>query len=64
MDTACPRPDGVDGSVCTPEPAADHAPRTGASETERADALRRIATGPGGRTAEVTDHVLLVRRIA
>ncbi|MFC9971008.1 class I SAM-dependent methyltransferase [Spirillospora sp. NPDC127200] len=29
---------------------------------ERADAPRRIATGPGGRTAEVTDHVLLVRR--
>jgi SAM-dependent methyltransferase len=31
---------------------------------ERADAPRRIATGPGGRTAEVTDHVLLVRRAA
>ncbi|WP_030674456.1 bifunctional 2-polyprenyl-6-hydroxyphenol methylase/3-demethylubiquinol 3-O-methyltransferase UbiG [Streptomyces rimosus] len=29
---------------------------------ERAEALRRIATGPGGRTAEVTDHVLLIRR--
>ncbi|EHR59204.1 SAM-dependent methyltransferase [Saccharomonospora cyanea] len=29
---------------------------------ERADTPRRIATGPGGRTAEVTDHVLLVRR--
>ncbi|GAB3713977.1 class I SAM-dependent methyltransferase [Nocardiopsis oceani] len=29
---------------------------------ERADAPRRIATGPGGRTAEVTDHVLLIRR--
>ncbi|MGW9367143.1 class I SAM-dependent methyltransferase [Streptomyces albidoflavus] len=29
---------------------------------ERADVLRRVATGPGGRTAEVTDHVLLVRR--
>ncbi|MFL1904209.1 class I SAM-dependent methyltransferase [Streptomyces tauricus] len=29
---------------------------------ERADALRRIATGPDGRTAEVTDHVLLIRR--
>ncbi|MGH4033458.1 SAM-dependent methyltransferase [Actinomycetota bacterium Odt1-20B] len=29
---------------------------------ERADAPRRIATGPDGRTAEVTDHVLLVRR--
>ncbi|OKI01929.1 methyltransferase [Streptomyces sp. CB02923] len=29
---------------------------------ERADAPRRIATGPEGRTAEVTDHVLLVRR--
>ncbi|MFK8907535.1 class I SAM-dependent methyltransferase [Streptomyces sp. YS-3] len=31
---------------------------------ERADAARRIATGPGGRTAEVTDHVLLIRRTA
>jgi SAM-dependent methyltransferase len=29
---------------------------------ERADAPRRIATGPGGRTAEVTDHILLIRR--
>jgi len=38
-----------------------------ASETwtvERADAPRRIATGPDGRTAEVTDHVLLLRRTA
>ncbi|MFD9947298.1 class I SAM-dependent methyltransferase [Nonomuraea sp. NPDC059023] len=31
---------------------------------ERADSPRRIATGPGGRTAEVTDHVLLIRRTA
>lgn len=31
---------------------------------ERADAPRRIATGPGGRTAEVVDHVLLLRRTA
>ncbi|MFD3440682.1 class I SAM-dependent methyltransferase [Streptomyces sp. NPDC058685] len=31
---------------------------------ERADTPRRIATGPSGQTAEVTDHVLLVRRIA
>ncbi|WP_246366511.1 hypothetical protein [Nonomuraea rhodomycinica] len=31
---------------------------------ERADTPRRIATGPGGRTAEVIDHVLLVRRTA
>ncbi|KDN19102.1 SAM-dependent methyltransferase [Amycolatopsis rifamycinica] len=29
---------------------------------ERADALPRQATGPGGRTAEVVDHLLLVRR--
>jgi SAM-dependent methyltransferase len=29
---------------------------------ERADAPRRMATGPGGRTAEVVDHVLLIRR--
>lgn len=31
---------------------------------ERADAPRRIAAGPEGRTAEVTDHVLLIRRTA
>ncbi|GGT46189.1 class I SAM-dependent methyltransferase [Streptomyces althioticus] len=31
---------------------------------ERAGTPRRTATGPDGRTAEVTDHVLLVRRIA
>ncbi|GES34571.1 class I SAM-dependent methyltransferase [Streptomyces angustmyceticus] len=31
---------------------------------ERADAPRRIATGPDGRTAEVTDHVLVIRRAA
>nr|BFD87632.1 class I SAM-dependent methyltransferase [Streptomyces sp. Xyl84] len=29
---------------------------------ERADSPRRTATGPDGRTAEVTDHVLLIRR--
>jgi hypothetical protein len=29
-----------------------------------ADTPRRIETGPGGRTAEVTDHVLLIRRTA
>jgi SAM-dependent methyltransferase len=29
---------------------------------ERADALARRATGPGGQTAEVVDHLLLVRR--
>ena len=31
---------------------------------QRADAPRRIATGPDGSTAEVTDHVLLLRRTA
>lgn len=31
---------------------------------ERADAPRRVATGPDGRTAEVTDHVLAIRRTA
>ncbi|MFF0228371.1 class I SAM-dependent methyltransferase [Streptomyces sp. NPDC004629] len=29
---------------------------------ERADARVRTATGPDGRTAEVTDHVLIIRR--
>ncbi|MFB7368844.1 class I SAM-dependent methyltransferase [Streptomyces sp. NPDC056222] len=40
----------------------DLAPQTWT--VERADAPRRIATGPDGRTAEVTDHVLLIRRAA
>ncbi|MFD9424230.1 MULTISPECIES: cyclopropane-fatty-acyl-phospholipid synthase family protein [unclassified Streptomyces] len=31
---------------------------------EQADSPRRIATGPDGSTAEVTDHVLLLRRTA
>ncbi|PXX64275.1 methyltransferase family protein [Nocardia tenerifensis] len=31
---------------------------------ERAEAAPRIATGPDGRTAEVVDHILLIRRIA
>ncbi|MFH8221079.1 methyltransferase domain-containing protein [Streptomyces sp. NPDC018057] len=31
---------------------------------ERADAPRRTATGPDGSTAEVTDHVLIIRRTA
>ncbi|MEI5101718.1 class I SAM-dependent methyltransferase [Streptomyces sp. PmtG] len=34
----------------------------GAWTVERADAPRRTATGPDGRTAEVTDHVLVIRR--
>ncbi|MFD3419627.1 SAM-dependent methyltransferase [Streptomyces decoyicus] len=40
----------------------DLAPQTWT--VERADTPRRIATGPDGRTAEVTDHVLLIRRTA
>lgn len=31
---------------------------------ERADTPRRVATGPSGQTAEVTDHVLVVHRAA
>ncbi len=31
---------------------------------ERADSPRRVATGPDGSTAEVVDHVLLIRRNA
>ncbi len=32
--------------------------------TEKAEACTRTATGPGGQTAEVVDHVLVIRRIA
>ncbi|MCA1186907.1 MULTISPECIES: bifunctional 2-polyprenyl-6-hydroxyphenol methylase/3-demethylubiquinol 3-O-methyltransferase UbiG [unclassified Saccharopolyspora] len=44
------------------EVAADLAldPRTWA--VERADSPRRTATGPDGSTAELTDHVLVIRR--
>ncbi|MGY0501925.1 class I SAM-dependent methyltransferase [Nocardia sp. FBN12] len=44
------------------EVAADIDPDPATWLVERADAPRRIATGPDGRTAEVTDHVLLIRR--
>ncbi|NUP39812.1 MAG: class I SAM-dependent methyltransferase [Streptomyces sp.] len=54
-DTRYPSPQEVAAGI-------DLAPETWT--VERADAPRRIATGPGGRTAEVTDHVLLIRRTA
>ncbi|MFI2376212.1 class I SAM-dependent methyltransferase [Streptomyces sp. NPDC018964] len=46
------------------EVAADIGLDPAAWTVERADSPRRIATGPDGRTAEVTDHVLIVRRTA
>ncbi|MER7774008.1 class I SAM-dependent methyltransferase [Streptomyces sp. NPDC096191] len=46
------------------EVAADIGLDPAAYPVERADSPRRRATGPGGRTAEVVDHVLLVRRDA
>ncbi|MCP9990264.1 class I SAM-dependent methyltransferase [Streptomyces albogriseolus] len=54
-DTRPPSPREVAAGI-------DLAPETWT--VERADAPRRIATGPDGRTAEVTDHVLLIRRTA
>lgn len=54
-DTRYPSPQEVAADI-------DLAPETWT--VERADAPRRIATGPGGHTAEVTDHVLLIRRTA
>lgn len=44
------------------EVAAGIGPDPATWTVERADAPRRTATGPDGRTAEVTDHVLVVRR--
>ncbi|MDT0269626.1 class I SAM-dependent methyltransferase [Streptomyces sp. DSM 44915] len=44
------------------EIAADLALDPATWTVERADAPRRIATGPDGSTAEVTDHVLTIRR--
>ncbi|MEV6884212.1 class I SAM-dependent methyltransferase [Streptomyces sp. NPDC051135] len=46
------------------EVAADLALDPATWRVERAEAARRTATGPDGRTAEVVDHVLLVRRTA
>ncbi len=46
------------------EVAADIALDPATWTVERADTPQRIATGPGGRTAEVTDHILLIRRTA
>ncbi|MGC9404725.1 class I SAM-dependent methyltransferase [Streptomyces sp. DZ1-3] len=46
------------------EVAADIGLDPAAFRVERADSPHRRATGPGGRTAEVVDHVLLVRRDA
>ncbi|MEZ3180734.1 class I SAM-dependent methyltransferase [Streptomyces pimonensis] len=46
------------------EVAADIGLDPAAWTVERADSPRRVATGPDGRTAEVTDHVLTVRRTA
>ncbi|MGW0537122.1 SAM-dependent methyltransferase [Streptomyces sp. NPDC003032] len=46
------------------EVAADIALDPAAWTLERADASRRIADGPDGRTAEVTDHILIIRRTA
>ncbi|MFS8197480.1 class I SAM-dependent methyltransferase [Streptomyces sp. CWNU-52B] len=54
-DTRYPSPREVAAGI-------DLAPETWT--VERADAPRRIATGPGGRTAEVTDHVILICRTA
>lgn len=35
----------------------------GAWTVERAEALTRRATGPGGQVADVVDHLLLIRRV-
>ncbi|MCX5498292.1 class I SAM-dependent methyltransferase [Streptomyces sp. NBC_00053] len=63
--STAPRSWAQDPDVRYPAPqevAADLAldPETWAVET--ADAPARTATGPDGRTAEVTDHVLIIRR--
>lgn len=41
---------------------AEIALESSALELERAVALNRLATGPGGQSAEVTDHILMIRR--
>ncbi|WP_431995367.1 SAM-dependent methyltransferase [Streptomyces griseoflavus] len=46
------------------EVAADLALAPDTWTVERADAPRRTAAGPDGQSAEVTDHVLIVRRTA
>lgn len=41
---------------------AEIALESSALELERAEALPRLATGPDGQSAEVTDHILMIRR--
>ncbi|KOX19676.1 cyclopropane-fatty-acyl-phospholipid synthase family protein [Nocardiopsis sp. NRRL B-16309] len=52
-DVRFPTPDGVIASL----------ELTGDWHVERGEAPQRTATGPGGRTATVTDNVIAVRRI-
>lgn len=53
QDVRCPTPDEVIASLRL----------TSDWHVERGEAPRRTATGPGGRTATVTDNVIAVRRI-
>ncbi|RSD17226.1 class I SAM-dependent methyltransferase [Amycolatopsis eburnea] len=53
-----------DGDFPTPDEVFAELELDAGWRAERADAPRRTATGPGGQTATVTDHVLVVRRAA
>ncbi|NBH09666.1 class I SAM-dependent methyltransferase, partial [Amycolatopsis sp. SID8362] len=53
-----------DGDFPAPEEVFAELELADGWQAERADAPRREATGPGGQTATVTDHVLVVRRAA
>ncbi|WP_370961470.1 class I SAM-dependent methyltransferase [Amycolatopsis sp. cg9] len=54
----------TEGDFPTPEEVFAELALDAGWRAERADAPRRVATGPGGQTATVTDHVLVVRRAA
>ncbi|WP_410632869.1 class I SAM-dependent methyltransferase [Amycolatopsis sp. cmx-4-83] len=53
-----------EGDFPTPEAVFAELELDAGWRAERADAPRRVATGPAGQTATVTDHVLVVRRAA
>ncbi len=62
--SAAPWSWNTEGDFPTPEAVFAEMELDAGWRAERADAPRRVATGPAGQTATVTDHVLVVRRAA
>ncbi|WP_290052773.1 class I SAM-dependent methyltransferase [Amycolatopsis solani] len=62
--SAAPWSWNTEGDFPTPDEVFAELDLDAGWRAERADAPQRVATGPGGQTATVTDHVLVVRRAA